>query len=287
MFVDNDWYGHRSILAKYCKVKDQKILGSIQHGVHVADLQSNLGKHKLPFVKHFCWSRAVYENSIKNKISNVVPIGAPFLYLDKMNKDIRPSKGTLAFPAHSNPDDPRNFRHEVFLKYIMDNFPKPYTVCLFFLDFHENIINIYSKHNWNVVTAGNRSSPDFLRNLYEFISKHEHCVSTELGTSLFYTLYLNKKSSYAYKIKLNDKNFYFSKFSELMFMDQFKNYKNENKFLLEKIIEPHEGKKLADIELGKEFVKSSEELKKIVGFDNIYKKNSAKILGKIIDFKYT
>ena len=30
-----------------------------------------------------------------------------------------------------------------------------------------------------------------------------------------------------------------------MFMDQFKNYKNENKFLLEKIIEPHEGK-LAD-----------------------------------------
>ena len=39
-----------------------------------------------------------------------------------------------------------------------------------------------------------------------------------------------------YKIKLNDKNFYFSKFSKLIFMDQFKNYKNENKFLLEKLL---------------------------------------------------
>tara|TARA_A100001015_G_scaffold238936_1_gene272072 strand:- start:30 stop:788 length:759 start_codon:yes stop_codon:yes gene_type:complete len=251
MFVDNNWYGHRNILANYCQVKDKPILGSIQHGVHVADLKENLGKHKLPFARHYCWSRPVYENSIYHKINNVIPIGAPFLYLDKMNNEVFSNKGTLTFPAHSNPDDPRFFKHEVFIKYIMDNYPEPYTACLFFLDFTEDIINKYKKNNWDVVTAGNRSSHNFLQNLYSYIKRHECCVSTELGTSLFYSLYLKKKSTYLYKYKLNNKYEYFSEFSkQKIFMDQFIEYKNENKFLLESNIDLERGKKLADIELG-------------------------------------
>lgn len=287
MFVDNDWYGHRTILANYCQVKNEPIFGSIQHGVHVADLKENLGKHKLPFAKHFCWSRPVYENSILYKISNVIPIGAPFLYLDKMNNEVFSNKGTLVFPAHSNPNDPRFFKHDVFIKYIMDNYPEPYTACLFFLDFTQDIINIYKKNNWNVVTAGKRSSPNFLQNLYTYIKKHEYCISTELGTSLFYSLYLNKKSSYLYKFKLNNKYEYFSQFSKApMFMDQFKKYKNDNKFLLEKIIDIERGKKLADIELGNEFIKDRHDLKVILGFDNIMKSVLAKISSKLIDIKY-
>ena len=100
MFVDNNWYGHRNILANYCQVKDKPILGSIQHGVHVADLKENLGKHKLPFARHYCWSRPVYENSIYHKINNVIPIGAPFLYLDKMNNEVFSNKGKSLFTLH-------------------------------------------------------------------------------------------------------------------------------------------------------------------------------------------
>ena len=45
MFVDNNWYGHRSILAKYCGIKDKAIWGSIQHGVYLDYYTNDLGKH--------------------------------------------------------------------------------------------------------------------------------------------------------------------------------------------------------------------------------------------------
>ena len=32
MYLDNNWYGDRYILSKYCKVKDKPAFASIQHG---------------------------------------------------------------------------------------------------------------------------------------------------------------------------------------------------------------------------------------------------------------
>jgi len=287
MYVDNNWYSHRSILAEYCEVEDKPILGSIQHGIHVADFHKNLGKHKLPFSKHFCWSRQVYQNALKNNIKNVVPIGAPFLYLDEISNIKTDNKGTLVFPAHSNPEDSSQFKHEIFIKIVMESYPGPYTACLFFLDFDNNTRDIYKKYDWGTVTAGVRSDQNFLKNLYGFIKKHEYCISTELGTSLYYTMYLNKKSSYKYKYRLNNKDYYFSRGpNELTFKDQFLEYKKENNFLLKNIIDQDRGKKLADIELGKEFIKSKNELKSILGFDNKIKSNLANFFSKLIDLKY-
>lgn len=287
MYIDNNWYSHRSILAEYCEIKDVPILGSIQHGAHIADLHKDLGKHLIPFVKHFCWSKSVYENAIKYKIKNVVPIGAPFLYLDKISNKVEDSKGTLTFPAHSNPDDQRYFKHEIFIKNIMDNYPGPYTACLFFLDCDNNTQEIYKKYDWNIVSAGSRKNKNFLKNIYNFIQKNEYCVSTELGTSLFYSLYLNKKSSYKYKYRLNNNDYYFSQGSNTFrFRDQFMEYKKVNNFLLNDLIDNERGKNLADIELGKEFIKPKEELRLIIGFDNKLKKTLAKFLGKLINIKY-
>ena len=31
MFPDNNWYGHRKILLRYLKIKDQNIFASLQH----------------------------------------------------------------------------------------------------------------------------------------------------------------------------------------------------------------------------------------------------------------
>ena len=57
MFVDNTWYSHRRILAEYCKVDDVPILGSIQHGVQIEGFDNNLGKHKIPYARYFCWEK--------------------------------------------------------------------------------------------------------------------------------------------------------------------------------------------------------------------------------------
>jgi hypothetical protein len=123
MYVDNQWYSHRKIIADYCGTKDRPIVGSIQHGVHISDMKTTIGKHSLAIARHYCWNRATYEMSKENNIKNVIPIGAPFLYLDKMISKRYYPKGTLSFPTHSNPGTDRKFKHEFFIKHIMENYP--------------------------------------------------------------------------------------------------------------------------------------------------------------------
>ena len=53
-----------------------------------------------------------------------------------------------------------------------------------------------------------------------------------------------------------------------------------------KIINSNKGKELADIELGKEFFKTKDQLKKIIKFDNYLRKFFAIILSKFIDLKH-
>ena len=225
----------------------------------------------------------------KNKIKNVVAIGSPFLYLHKMIKNVNLKfKGTICFPAHSNPTDKRYFKHETFINYVMDNFPPPYTACLFFLDYNFKTCSIYQNRGWEVVTAGERSDPKFLQNLYNFISKNEFSVSTELGSSLFYSMYLNKKCSYSYKTIIKGEKIYFQHFpSTDFYIDQLKNFKIKNKFILEKIIDPLQSKELARKELGFENLKDYLELKKIIGYDSFLKSSLAKILRYYMDLKYT
>jgi hypothetical protein len=142
-----------------------------------------------------------------------------------------------------------------------------------------------------VVTAGERTDTKFLENLYHFIQNHEYSINTELGSALFYSLFLRKKTSYIYKTILSKKNFYFSEFGKInpedFYIGQLKEYKMKNSFLLEREIDIEKGKKLADFELGKEFLKSKDDLKKIIGFDILPKTLTAYVLSKIIDIKYS
>ena len=50
MYPDNNWYSHRKILADYCRVPNNPILGSIQHGwVSPFDYDSFLIKRNFNF----------------------------------------------------------------------------------------------------------------------------------------------------------------------------------------------------------------------------------------------
>ena len=48
MFIDNDWWGHKFVLAKYCGLKIKPIFGSLQHGVYTLEeeLEWNLKKKR-------------------------------------------------------------------------------------------------------------------------------------------------------------------------------------------------------------------------------------------------
>ena len=289
MFVDNNWYGHRSILAKYCGIKDKAIWGSIQHGVYLDYYTNDLGKHSIPFANYYCWDRRSLEHCKKNKIKNITPIGAPFIYLGQILKteklQTKPS-GILSFPCHSNPGEPRYFKHDFFIKYVMDNYEGPYTACLFYIDASTDIKDIYIKSGWNVVCAGDRSNNNFLENIYNFINRHDHIVHAELGSSFFYSLFLKKKVSYVKGIKVKNIFQYFSQKSIYFIKDQLEAYEKKNNFILDEIVDIEKGKELGDIELGYEFKKNKDDLKKILGYNNLLKNISAPLISKIMDIKF-
>ena len=41
MFIDNDWWGHKYVLAKYCNTNPKPIFGTIQHGVYSLEEEKN------------------------------------------------------------------------------------------------------------------------------------------------------------------------------------------------------------------------------------------------------
>ena len=83
----------------------------------------------------------------KNKKINSIPIGAPFIYLDILNKKkIYNPKGTLVFPSHSNEEYPQLVDHKNLIIFMKKKFKPPYKVSLFHTDFLNSITrNLYKK----------------------------------------------------------------------------------------------------------------------------------------------
>ena len=95
MFADNDYYGHRFILSKYCKVKNKNCFATIQHGILTPPQEKNLGKRKFIFSPFLCWNRRVFKKA-KLKIpkhSN----GSPFIYLNKILENTEKNKRHYSF----------------------------------------------------------------------------------------------------------------------------------------------------------------------------------------------
>ena len=118
MFIDNDWWGHKHVLAKYCGVKSQPIFGSLQHGVETLQNEENwkLSPNKyLKNIKFFCYSNYFYMKCKNNNISSVEAIGSPFLYLDRITPKIIKKKGTIVFPAHNSINSKKKILLIIFL----------------------------------------------------------------------------------------------------------------------------------------------------------------------------
>ena len=139
MYIDNNWYGARYIFSKYCKVKDKAAFASIQHGHligHVIGNEKNVGKRKITATPWLVWNKKIVERCLKNGFNNVVPIGSPFLYLNKIYKfKKKKSRGTLVFPLLSQPELRNIINYEKLFEYLKKNLPYPYTISVSVRDY--------------------------------------------------------------------------------------------------------------------------------------------------------
>ena len=286
MFPDNNWYSHKIILNKYINTNIKTYKASIQHGAIVFGYNKYFGRIFFPFIKYLVWNKKAYNVSKKNGFHRVEIIGAPFIYLNELmkSKKFRTKKNTyFVFLPHAAEGGPITFYHEKFIKFLKKNYKGSLTVCFFYKDINNNLRKLYKKNNINIFSSGKRNNKSFLFSLYKQMKISENIVITELGSSLFYSLFLNKRTFFVNDFKHDINSIKISSL-EKKYMKKYNFlYKNLPK---NRVVNPQLGKKLADEHLGIKFLMSKNSLKKLLYPRNIIMNIYTEICKFIIYIKW-
>lgn len=304
MYLDNNWYSHRYIISKYCEVKNIPTFATIQHG-WISNQESEkfpIGTRKIKSAPYLSWSENIKKNAKKHGIENVIPIGAPFLYLHhnlkKKKFNNTKIKGTIFFPSHSIKKMSNHAKFiqkidkENMTKFIENKFPAPYTVCLFYTDYTSQNINFYKKKGWRIVCCGTRSDNSFLENLYKFLKLHKHVVCTDFTSALIYGMFLKKNCTLIRELVVNKKKVKVQKRDYSMRIGKdveegiIKELKSRFPKLFNSYINNKSSYEFAKKELGFNYFKNKTILKKIMGWDNRIKSILARLISLLISMKY-
>ena len=287
MFPDNNWYSHKEILNKYTKKNIKNFHASVQHGSITHSYDKNFGRILLPFIKYLVWNKKSFNICKKNGYKNTEIIGAPFIYLNelmKYKKFITNKNSYFIFIPHSGEVAPSDtFNHEKFIKFIKKKFKGSLTACFFYKDINRNLTNLYKRNKIKVFSCGERKNKKYLFSLYEQIRIHEKVVVTLLGSPLFYSLFLKKKTFF-----LRD---FTPSLTPKKFKLQEKKYQIKHSFLFQELpdnykVDPTKGKKLADDELGIKFLRDKKSLFKLLYSKNIFIKFFTEIYRFLIYIKW-
>lgn len=271
MFIQNNWYGSRTIFSEYCKTKDKNAFAIIQHGLMTRDTEKFMGKGSsfFSFIPFLCWNKRS-EKILKNQgVSNAQTVGSSFVYLHelKKNKFKCKKRGTLVFPMKSIDKCNRETNYDVLIKEVESKFNGPYTISIYYLDLKKDL-TLFKKKNWKIISFGKRSDPSFLKNTYLELLKHKNVICTSLNTAFFYSAFLKKKtflllnSNRGKKININlDKN----------------QVVHQKKIGLQYPGILHNRLSIAQLynisveELGASYIKTPKEISKILGWNNYLK----------------
>jgi hypothetical protein len=300
MFIDNNWWGHKYVLAQYCGIEEKNIFGSLQHGVYAIEEERiwNLKKNRNhDFIPYFCYSSFFYKKCLKEKINNIFPIGSPFIYLDKIMPKIKKNKGTIVFPSHSNFrikkksftysyfKNPTSFDHEGFINNVEKYNKPPYTVSII-QDDYEDLHKFYKRKNWKIFTAGNRYSKFFLINIYKEIAKNTHAVFSDFSSALYYSMFLGLKVRLAvkslYSTKINLFNYNAQKLDFIL----FRAYKKKYPEIFFGKLDIDLSKSIAKDRMGYSFLKNKNELRNMLGWNSSIKLFLSNLISILYNLKY-
>ena len=85
MFPNNNWYGHRSVLAEYCGIKDTNAFVSILHALILFIFTKDLGRRSLNSTHFLPRNKKIKSWYLSRNFKNIVSIGSPFIYSNLMN----------------------------------------------------------------------------------------------------------------------------------------------------------------------------------------------------------
>lgn len=202
MHTENQLYGHASVLHEYCGYTDEwlwPIHGVLQHGwMSIPRDNDPLGR--LPVAK-FLWSERLGREAVAEGWEDVTPIGAPFLYLlglPQPRLEAEP-EGTIVYPWHGLPWAQTVGDHRRYVDEVLDAEDGPVTFCLHWHDYEqEPLRRIYSPDGARVITNGPPIPQDlnrrgrinvdrsYLTRQLRELRRHKRVVSNRLTTAILY-----------------------------------------------------------------------------------------------------
>ncbi|MDQ0619539.1 hypothetical protein [Arthrobacter globiformis] len=274
MDIQNHYYGHSSALANYCGMSEiRHIPGLLQHGWTVkspvlaqfADFNDR-GSNR----KRLIWTSASRgfamdgrENRFSDGSSMVTAVGAPFLYLLQAARDgvavPKRTTGTVVLPVHGTALMKVSGDHEGFAEEVLRR-EGPSAVCLHIEDLaHPEIYRAWTDAGHEVISAGERRNPQFLGRILWMMGSAQKVVSNRMSTALLYA------AAAGAAVQIYGPDFQLGENAET---DPGLRMRELWPEFYEKSPDSAELKRIADMELGVQDMKSPDELKDLLGWNS-------------------
>jgi len=200
MHHHNHYYGQAHILARYCGLPDDvppRIRGYLQHGWNVGD-GWNPQHEFFDGAWRYVWSDAPMRRGYTLARRNYHAIGAPWLYLDRLERAVQPPaeeerEGTLWFLFHGWEGGKIEGDHQRLIDEIRETEPGPVTFSLYYTEYERpEIRKRYLKAGFEIVSFGRRgfsyegTDARFLYKQREALLRHKRVAANRLSTAIFY-----------------------------------------------------------------------------------------------------
>jgi len=165
---------------------------SSDHGVDIySTMDSNILDPNSKIKIHFTWSSILLEKHKNLKQPKLKGAVHPWIHYKKINKIQRPetTKGTIVFPIHTTGGARVSGYDAAKLIEHLNGLPqsyRPITICLHQSDLDSERHKLFTMAGYDVTSAGNIYSSDFVDNFYDLISKFEFAISEGWGSQVAY-----------------------------------------------------------------------------------------------------
>jgi hypothetical protein len=193
----NHYYGHSSVLARYCGLDDRtppRIHGYLQHGWNIGDGMAHDHAY-VPGVPLLLWSERTRRRAWSLGRRETYVVGSPWAYLVRLEPEPEaPREGTIWYPFHGWEGQHVVGDHARLIDTIKATEPGPVTVCLYWQEYQSTRLRRrYERAGFRVICHGHRgvwwrqsSDIGFLYRQLAEQRRHRRVASNRLSSAVFY-----------------------------------------------------------------------------------------------------
>jgi hypothetical protein len=279
VYPTNGVYGQDVVLALYTgmSIPPPPIWGFMQHS-WLPDEPIPPGEPLRPWWPFFCYSESNARALDGRGGSPVIPIGAPFLYIDRLFAPLGAGAnrsrghGTIYYPFHYFGEPETVPWHGKLADWLRDTQGRDVTVNLHWHDFENaSIVELYRQRELRVVCHGRSSSSLFLIQQYVHLLGYERVMANRVSTPLWHAASLGLRVEVAGPVFIVDHPWMPDDETEESVLAHEQGRWPE----LFAGVEGEDARRLAERELGAEHVREPGELKELLGWTPLGRARSA------------